>query len=251
MTLPELLIAVAIMALVAGVMSGLASAVRHNYEHCSEQGLATQHARVALERIGRAVRGAYASENHPGCAIAYAGADPVALLVWTPAGLPANSAGPPLTREVVIFAVDPDSPNQLLEVTRPTDGSPLPLDGSISYASVETLIRAPGSRAVVLTDLLRLPDNSAGAVQQRGLARFIVEMRPTAAELTAYRQNTVAWNQLPWPQGLSGPNSGVRQVRVRIELQLAPAAPASRIDATGEQTLPFLGSAAFSYQVKR
>ena len=83
------------MAIVAGVMSALASAVRHNYEHCSEQGLATQHARVAIERIGRAVRGAYASESHPGCAVAYAGADPAALLVWRPAAAP----GPMTERE--------------------------------------------------------------------------------------------------------------------------------------------------------
>jgi len=253
LTLPELLIAVAIMAMVAGVMSGLASAVRHNYEHCSEQGQATQHARVALERIGRAVRGAYATERHPGCAVVYAGADPVALLVWRPNGSPANLAGPPLTREVVIFAVDPDHahPNRLLEVTRPTDGSPLPLDGSVGYATVEALIRATDTRKVVLTALLRLPDNSAAGVRQRGLARFVVEMRPTAAEMAAYRQNNIKWDELRWPQGLYGPSSAVRQVRARIELQLAPAAPASGVDATGEQTVPFFGSAAFSYQVRK
>lgn len=253
LTLPELLIAVAIMALVAGVMSGLASAVRHNYEHCSEQGLATQHARVAIERISRAVRGAYAAENHPGCAVAYAGAEPAALLVWRPNGSPANAAGPPLMREVVIFAVDPDNshPNRLLEVTRPSDGSPLPLDGSVSYASLEALIGAPGSRTVVLTDLLRLPDSSGAAMLQSGLARFVVEMRPTAGELAAYRQGNLDWDELRWPQGFYGPSSAVRQVRARVELQLAPAAPLTGVDATGEQTLPFLGSAAFSYQVSR
>jgi hypothetical protein len=241
------------MALVAGVMSALASAVRHNYDHCSEQGLATQHARVALERICRAVHGAYATENHPGCAVAYAGADPIALLVWRPAGAPANAAGPPLAREVVIFAVDPDNArrNRLLEVTRPSDVSPLPLDGSVSYANVATLISAPGSQIVVLTDLLRVPYGSGEATPPRGVARFVAAMRPTAAELTAFRQNTVAWQDLAWPQGIYGPSVAMRHVRTRIELQLVPAAPQDGIDGSGEQTLPFLGSASFSYQVRK
>jgi hypothetical protein len=182
--------------------------------------------------------------------VAYSGIDPAALLVWQPTGAPANAAGPPLTREVVIFVVDPDNPRRLLEVRRPSSVNPLPLNGTVTYANVESIIRANGTQIVVLTDLLRLPDNSGAVTPLRGLARFVIEMRPTTTELTAYRQNGGAWSALRWPQGFYGANTGVRQVRARIELQLAPAS-ASNLDVTGEQSLPFLGSAAFSYQVKR
>src|SRR5437762_3345548 len=68
-TMVELLMAMTVMVIISGALAGLASAVCTNNEYSQGIANATQHGRVALERIGQMVRGAAAAENFPGCAV--------------------------------------------------------------------------------------------------------------------------------------------------------------------------------------
>src|SRR5205807_2676743 len=79
------------------------------------------HGRVVLDRIGRKLQEAYAIETLPGAIVIdtqLGGYDyPNTLVIWHPTGAPANSVGPPLIRELVIYAPNPSSLNELWEVT--------------------------------------------------------------------------------------------------------------------------------------
>ena len=69
MTLVELLIASAMLLLLAGVIGGLASAVQTSSHYSQGHADATQHARVALERMTREINRATATGNHAGMAV--------------------------------------------------------------------------------------------------------------------------------------------------------------------------------------
>src|SRR4051812_47078002 len=88
LTLAELLVASTIMLLIAAAVGTLASTVKSTNEYCHGYTTSAQHARVALSRIERAVIGAFANEQFPGCLVIaeQAGAQslPSTLVVWYP-----------------------------------------------------------------------------------------------------------------------------------------------------------------------
>ena len=257
MTLVELLLAASIMAMIAGVMGALASAVQTGSRYSQGHGLAAQHARVAFERISRAVSEAHATADYPGVVSAYETVGtwrfPDTLVVWHPVGAPVNPTGPPLVKELIIYCPDPDRPNRLLEITIPNDSRPAPLNEELNgtwRSQLQLLKRSPDAKRVVLTDLVRtaLPDKGAA---RRGAVRFERSLQPSASAWAAYRAGTTTWNNLAWPQGLYGENVGTRQAWVRIELQLMPGADAVAADSSGEQAIVFPGSAALYTQLPR
>jgi hypothetical protein len=91
----------------------------------------------------------------------------------------------------------------------------------------------------------------------RGAVRFEVAVTPSAEEWASYQSGALPWvdepgkQGLPWVQGIVGSRSGLRQVRLRTELQLMPGKTAVLEDPTGQQAIPFLGSAALYYEMAR
>lgn len=258
LTLLELLIAMSIMVIVVAALAGLARAVQLGSEYGEGHGAATQHARVVIERISRSVQQATASESFPGFLVvaeeAGAWRFPDTLVVWRPEGAPADPDGLPRFSELVIYCPHPDVPNQLLEVTVPGDGRTVPpVEQEAQWASELAAIKSSGgARAVALTTLLRTcspPD--LGETQGRGAVRFEARLRPSAAEWTAYKAGTLAWNDLSWVQGIHGSGTGLRQAWLRMELQLMPGEKAAADDPGGQQAIPFFGSAALYYEMNR
>ena len=65
--------------------------------------------------------------------------------------------------------------------------------------------------------------------------------------LKQHGQLSVTWMNLPWVQGIYGSQSGLRQVWVRMELQLAPGVDWSESNSAAAWGVPFFGSAALYY----
>ena len=252
LTLLEVMIAMSIMTLIAGTLGTLARAVQMSSDYTEGHAAATQHARVSLERITRAVNQAPASESFPGAAVLSESVSgwrfPDTLVVWRPSGAAANPNGRPLFSEIVVFCPDPATPNRLLEITAPTDLRTVPpLTDSSSWAAELTALKASTTaKKVLLSDLIRVSSTSNGG-SKRGNVRFESRLRPDATQWAGYRGGTTAWEDLAWVQGLYGSRTGLAQNWVRIELQLLPGSAANH--ASDQQVLPYFGSAAVYYQL--
>ena len=255
LTLVELLISLSIMSLIAGAVGMLARAVQMSTDYTEQHGDATQQARVALERIGRAVDQATANENYPGAVVFEESVGswryPDTLVVWRPATAAANSAGLPLFRELVVFCPNPLVPNELLEITVPNDARQVPPLSSANTWQIEiaALKSASGARRVVLSNKIRVAGAGGSSSDRRGAVRFEAERRPSATQWNAYRAGTVAWENVNWVQGIYGSQTGLAQTWVRAELQLLPVR--SGATASVEQVLPMPGSAAVYFQLSR
>lgn len=262
MTLLELMLAMSISAIMVGSLSVLASATRQTSEFNQGQSDSTQHARVAMQRISRAVTDAYATETYPGVVVvdATVGAYryPDTVVVWRPAnGVPANPAGPPLIKELVIFGPDVNDPSQLIEVTVPTDSRTIQLnDASLNTTSGRTLISslktATSSVKTVITSRVKTASTStaSGSSSMRAAIRFECELHPSAAEMTSFRAGTTTWNNLSWPQSIYSSSFGLRQIWLRSEIQLMGLD--KNADGTYPATvatLPFFGSATNYYNL--
>lgn len=254
LTLVEMLLAIAILGITAGTLTVLALAVQQGTTYSQGYSTATQHGRVALERISLAVSKATATDVYPGAVVVYdilgTWQFPDTLVVWRPGGAPANLQGPPLAGELTIFCPNPANPNQLLEVTMPGDATPVPLnDASLNTPSWRTQIKTWATSAaanqVLLTDLVRAAQFDSATT--RAAVRFATDMHPTSSEWSACQATPSLWNTLNWPQGLGGSQAGLRQVSVRCELQLLPDSFQGQLDPQAQQTVPFLGSTSFSY----
>ncbi len=258
LTLVELLIAMAIMGTMAAMVAGLSQAATSGWQYGQGHADATQHARVALERIARTVREAWATPDFPGCAISSSNVGswrfPDTLVVWSPNGLPVNVAGPPLVNECVFYCPDPVNPQQLVEIRAPTDTRTIPLGSELSLSTWQTEIAAikiaPSSTKVVLTDLLRTSENAIGLLK-RGAIRFERELRPSESEWTAYQGTTISWTDMSWPQDLFGSTSGTRHVWIRVELQLMPGYETLARDPAGQQAVVFFDSADLIYTLSK
>jgi hypothetical protein len=259
LSLAELLIAVAILVFVAGGIAALTATIDQSNRQGQGQAIATQHARVALERIERTLRQAVASPEYPGfVAISETVGGykyPDTLVVWRPAsGAAANPLGRPLFSELVIFRVDPSQPNVLSEITVAGDNRTTPpTSDSAAWVGELAALRGKSTyQAVTLTDLLRTAstnDDPLSTAARRGVVRFEVERSPSDAEVADYRSGKTAWKDLPWCQGIYGAKGGLAQAKCRIELQLMPGKQAQANDPTGATAIPFFGSAAIYYQV--
>ncbi len=103
-----------IMLMVVGTMGALTRTVEQEFEYCDGYGAATQHARIALDRIAENVRRATANQNFPGCIVVAETENsyryPDALVVWRPAGVPAAPDGLPRFNELIIYCPAANAP---------------------------------------------------------------------------------------------------------------------------------------------
>lgn len=254
-SLVEMLLAMAVLGIMALALSALATTVHSTSGYVQHRGEAIQHARVACERIDRAIASAHATANYPGAWViaTLIGTTryPDALVVWRPTGAATNAAGPPLMRELVWFTFDPSAPHKLLEITCPADNRSAPaLTSAASWATELAAIHtASDSVKVQLTDLLRTGDAGTSGAQMRGVIRFETRLRPSAAEWSSYQGGSLAWNQLSWAQDIYSADSGLRQTWCRYELQLVPRDQPRSGGDTAALALPALGSAAIYYSL--
>ncbi len=197
-----------------------------------------------------------ANEQFPGCIVvpSYANSQrlPDTLVIWRPQGSAASPTGLPRYCELVIYCPLPSAPNRLVELTVPNDTRTVPPveDEAQWQTELNAIKSGANAKALVLTELLRTCSVSTGNTQSYGAVRFEVRLRPSAADWAAHQSGSLAWMNLPWPQGIYGSQTGLRQVWLRSELQLVPDAPGGTPDTTSLKAVPFLGSAALYYQLR-
>jgi prepilin-type N-terminal cleavage/methylation domain-containing protein len=254
LTLIELMISILILSFTVAALGMMSRAVEISSEFNQGYGTATQHARVTLDRLDRAINQAYANGSWPGVWVTEDTVGswnfPDTLVVWRPSGAAANPQGAPIVSELVLFCPNPSATNQLLEITVPGDSRtlPSPSNAATFKAFIDGLKTAAGASKVLLTDLVRTAVIS-GSAQPRAAARFVVTQSPTDAQMLTYP--SVTWQNLPWPQGICSPTMGVRQVWVRTEIQLMPSGTWSVTNAAGEQAVPYFESSTFYYAVTK
>jgi len=281
MTLLELLIAMSIMVMVVGTLGALARGVQQGFRYTEGHGAMTQHARVALDRITRTVREATANERFPGVLVVVDTVQdwrfPDTLAVWHPdeqtlqdhpGRLPlSDPARKPYYDELAIYCPHPLHPEQLVEIT---DDRNIALDDDEAnwageIEAIKTLRTAPASKSappVTLTKLLRTSSVLGfygNALPARGAVRFETLLRPSEDDWDDYQaivdsdptEEDAAWKGLPWVQGIYGSRTGLRQVWLRIELQLIPGGERAASDTAADQTVAFLDSAAVYYELHR
>ncbi len=260
LTLIELLVAITIVSLIVAALGAMASAVQSSAGYSQSHATATQNARVALQRIGRAIESASASDLFPGALVVATEVGtwrfPDALVVWNPDTAPADPEGLPRFNELKIYCPRPNRPNELVELTTPNDArtTPSPQDTSAWQTELERIKSSSDTRSVVLTGLLRTalpadPSVDAAHRQLRGTARFEVRYRPDPAQLAAYRSGSATWESLPWVQGIYGSQTGLAQTWVRIELQVVPEGNAHPTDPSASLGVAYFGSGALFYEV--
>jgi Tfp pilus assembly protein PilW len=258
MTLLELLIAMSIMVIVVGSLAFLAEGVQQGFLYTEGCGLATQHARVVLERIGATIREATANEQFPGAIVVAESADgerfPDTLVVWHPGGAAADPDGLPRFNELLIYCPRLSQPNELVEITVPGDTRTVPaVDDQAQWAAEISAIKASDSSDVVtLTRLVRTCSATGSiATSWRGAVRFEARIRPSQSQWDAYQDGDLEWDELAWVQGYYGSQTGLRQTWVRSELQLLPDEAAVAAENVGGNGIPFFGSAALYYEMHK
>ncbi len=251
MTLAEVMVAMSIMSVIALALVTLSSSTNQVTDYTTGQSDALQHGRVVCERIQRIVQESTFAEQHPGAVVVYdvigSYRYPDTLLVWRPpSGTPANPAGPPLLREVLLYSPNPAKPNELIEYSNATDATPIPFDpATLNTSSWRTALASfknnNATQKVVLTNLLRVAQPT-GQTSSRGAVRFDSMVNPPTSDFTAYRAGTKTWKTLPWPTVSYDKTYGLRQLRVRTELQLITTGKPGTVDNVGLTALPIFGS---------
>ena len=227
MTLPELMIASALMVLIAGGLSVLATALHGGANYTDQRADLTQHARVIHERIRRDISQAHANEHFPGC-LAFEDT----LAVWR--GPASSPQGRPLWSELVVYCPDPDNPSSLLEITASDAHVAVPErnDTAAWLSDLNDLKNGDAVRKVELTSWLRSTEVAGNA---RGAIRFHAVSQPSSEDWARYRQGEIAWDALTAPQGLRG----LAKTYCRWEVQLVgPREP---------WATPFFGASSVHY----
>ncbi|HEX3997297.1 MAG TPA: hypothetical protein VHX65_01990 [Pirellulales bacterium] len=257
MTIVELLFALMIMAMIAVALQAMVSSVEFANDYSQGYGIATQHARAALDRIQTTVHQAYGKSIYPGVWVTQdtdgQWTYPNTLIVWQPNGTPANPSGPPLVQELVIFCPDPNAPNDLVQLTVPGNTTAVPTTNSASLTTlVNSLKTSSSANKVVLTNLLNVvsvADSGNSASTTRPAVWFIETLSPSATSWNSYLAGTTTWANLTWPQGICSAAEGRTQVWLRSEIQLMPGVAWSGQNSASATPIPFLGSACFNYSL--
>jgi hypothetical protein len=176
------------------------------------------------------------------------------LVVWHPSGTPANPNGLPLYSELIIYCPKYGSPTELVEITAPSDTRTVPAvtDTTTWLTEIAAIKKSSSSQVVSLTNLMRSCSiSSATGAAKRGAVRFETRLKPSQTDVDKFTASTVTWQNMPWTQGLYGWQAGMRQVWVRMELQLKPLVPDSTQGEANRVPVCFFGSAALYYQLSR
>jgi prepilin-type N-terminal cleavage/methylation domain-containing protein len=249
-TMVELLVASVVVAMIVGAMGMMALGVRTNQSVSQNAGMAQQHARVVLNRIRFNISSCTANETFPGFMVFSERLGPYTypdtLVVWKPSTTAADPDGLPRWDEVIIYAVDPDSPDKFYEITVPGNATTVPALTNLATWQTNLLDarRGKGSTRLLMSDLLHFAKPASSTIK-RGALRFDAQLRPSADEWDSYVGGTLPWSNMNWVQDVYSPDNGLRQNWCRIEMQLRGG------DNSTDNALPFVTSATVYFQVKR
>ncbi|GAA4422546.1 hypothetical protein [Bremerella cremea] len=252
LSLAELLVATAVMGIICLSFGSLAMSVQMANAYSQEKNLVGQHARIILQRMEHAMQSAHATEQFPGIVpIRYYDSIydfPQAVAIWSPEGLATSDY--PQIDELLIFAVDPDQPNRLLEIRSGTDPGSAPAAGSDSAwrTLIESLIDDSDADVIEISDLVR-----AGQHQTHyySTLRFRTRVVPSDVEIAEARAGSSDWEDLPWATSIYSSKAGVRQVWCYFEFQLVPDDNITQHGAMQDEAVPFFGSSAIYHQVTK
>ncbi len=263
-TLIELLIAVMITSMLSVVLGALTFAVHRAWEYTTGHEEADLQGAAAIDRIRYMVSqaGTYKTTGGPTTLgvrtldVTRAGIEfPQVLVVWSggrDGGMAANGTLDRLPRinELVVYAPDLNDPALLVEYTVPSDNSTIDFNGADFDTRIAALASDLGLQTTVLCDRLRrsvLGRDASGVVNTIGNVRFAIESFPTDDELASAAPGSDAWNALIWPQGVVSTNAGLRQMNLRIELQVETNRDNVDFDGSSTTSIPRFGSASVRY----
>lgn len=251
-TLVEVLLSLAIMGMVVVAVGVLTQTAYQANEHTQAVGTATQHARVAIQRITRMANSAYAVDAEPGIAvIEHVGGEtvPTTLVVWSPPGDPQNADGPPLVGELVFFTPNPNDPTELWELNEPGDSRTQSLT-TINSSSGRTLLAGlKASSTATKRVVMRRMQTVTISANVIPLLRFSTQLRPSESEWAQLEVGGLDWEDASWPQSMFTDDWGLRSTFVQIEAWMS-IAPASNPTAGAEEhSLPFFGATTMFYRV--
>jgi hypothetical protein len=153
--------------------------------------------------------------------------------------------------ELVVYTPNPSAVNELWEITAPLDVRIAPplSDTNGWRQELNNLRTSPSAQRIVLTDLLRVGAHTDGSnTTRRAALRFETVRRPSAAQWQSFLDGNLAWDALPWVQGVYGRNVGLAQSRCRMEIQLRPG---ESTDNHRDSAIPFFGSGAVYFNLTR
>lgn len=258
LSLLELLLASTAMTIIAAALGTLAATVHTSNDFCQQQGQALMHARAAWLRMQNSIENAQTSESFPGCIVlAHSAAGyvyPDTLVVWKPASSAAAPTGLPRVNEIVVYTPNPQSPNELWELTTPTSTAtvPAPTDTAAWQTLLTSMRSDNSSQKLVITDRLRTASTTVTAAgtapsttNLRGVVRFRVAVTPSLADFAAYRAGTVTLANVPWPLDLYGQKAALRSVACFAELQIT----SDPDDNSADTALPHFGAVGLRYSL--
>lgn len=263
-TLAELLIAMTITSMLSVVLGGLVLAVETAWQYASGLEDATTQASAAVERIRYMVShaGVYRTDERPttlGVAVIKRPAGtariPDVLVVWSGGrngGLRDRGVQERLPRidELVFYTCDARAPQRLLEITIPGNAQSVDLHDSDFANTARQLLASNNAQPVLLCDRIRPSALTATGFTDEtsvGNVRFESVQTPSDNNLADPAPGSTEWYRLAWAQGIVGRDWGLRQMTLRIELQVEtrPSAPSGT--ATTTTAIPFFGSATYRY----
>lgn len=254
-TLGELLVALALVGMIMAACVSLFTAAGSAFQLAAGRAELLQEGQASLERIRRAVEGAYATAEFPGFFVLEDRAGPwyfpQTLVVWRPEGPVSSDRKRPLVDELVIFCPHPQFRSQLVEIRVPGASTLCPPidDRQAWQALLASVLTSPSAKQVVLTRRLRVVATGDPLIGDRPAVFFFAMLRPSEEELAQFRAGNRTWKSLPWVHGICGPHYGLRQHWLRIELQLVKAGDSSA--DSPREVLPLFASTAVYFGMPR
>jgi type II secretory pathway pseudopilin PulG len=249
-TLVEMLAAIALCGLIIVGIVTFVQLAEDSFAIGRRSSEAIQIARSCFQQIEKTLDQAFANEFFPGAVVIPRSVGgntlPETLVVWCPsAGQPRNPDGLPYLDELIVFSVNNSRPNELRRYRFSTSGltAAAPSQVTAWQALIDALKSQSPGESEVLTDRLRtfvINGRVSGAI------RFRVELAPSESE---WSNQSITWNALSWPQGLFGPNRGVRRVSVHTEIQLQDTDTPETTQQEGSHV--FWHSHAFVYTLRK
>lgn len=169
LTMVELILALAISTLIAGMMAAMSKAVYDGWEAGGSMSEAFVQARAAMARIRKRVGGASATPEDPGTLILPgASGNPDTLVVWAD---DTDDDGLPNKSELVIYTPSSSDPQSFLEVVQ--ENYPLVWNTTIRFSDVDV--------ATQIAELVSSPYAVAAPLMDRFEAAWVeVEEYPSA-----------------------------------------------------------------------